>query len=144
MGLRWVASRLQCARMKRIVIIGCAALVLGIAAAGAYWFLMNDSSEAGGDATPATKEEKFAADGIILKDKPGLKKGGWYFEYGSGTPQVIPILFNSASTCAWRETSGLCKPSVFINGRKARIEGVNLEEGIGVTILTFTEPPPAK
>lgn len=127
----------------RIALAAGATLIL--LAAGAYWFFPSLFSAGAGDTPLAPQEEiNFSESGTVVKDKPGLKQGGWYFEYGSGTPKVVPILFSSISTCSWQEKSGRCKPSVFVNGRKARIDGVQLDAGVGVVRLTFTEPPPAR
>ncbi|MBI5456963.1 hypothetical protein HY969_04480 [Candidatus Kaiserbacteria bacterium] len=95
------------------------------------------------DAKEAKVRATFSADGVITKDKPDLRKGGWYFDYEKdGQMVTAPILFSEISVCAWLDSSGKCKPSTFIKGRKAHIEGMDLGEGaIGVVRLTWSEAP---
>ena len=124
----------------RYIVAGAIASILALGAAG-YWFYSYYWTTE--DAAASQTHVNFAGDGILIKNKPGLKQGGWYFEYAeSGSTYTIPIMFSEISMCAWQETAGRCNPSVFIEGRKAHIEGVDLDGAIGVVKLTFTEPAP--
>lgn len=129
--------------MKKYMVVGVGAFIFVVVVGFAYWVLNARTSDAPSEtnATAGTTTD-IVADGIIIKDKPGFKKGGWYFEYiKSGSVETIPIMFSSISMCSWKEASGRCKPSAFVNGRKAHIEGIDLSGSIGVVHLTFTEAP---
>lgn len=131
--------------MKYTYLAIVVAAVIIVAGAGAYWFYFRPVPETPKNSAPTAKVvANFSTDGTIVKDKPGFKEGAWYFEYESGKTETVHIVFSRISVCAWKETSGLCKPSVFVNGRKAHIEGTQLDNAIGVLKLTFTEPSPAK
>ena len=132
--------------MKYTYLAIVVAAVIIVAGAGAYWFFFRPIPETSNTSAPsATLEANFSGDGMIVKDKPGFKEGAWYFEYdNSGKTETVHIVFSRISVCTWKETSGLCKPSVFVNGRKAHVEGTRLDDAIGVLKLTFTEPSPVK
>ena len=126
--------------MKKYLIAGSVGVIV-LLAAGAYWFLYAASH----DSTKPTRiEKRYELQGTLTRGTADMKKGGWYFEYQDpdGT-HVIPILFSEISVCEWQTSSGRCKPSTFIEGRDAFIKGVDVDGAIGVTHLTFTEPPPA-
>lgn len=126
--------------MKYTYLAVVLAAVLIAAGVGAYWLFFASMSGAENNVPSSALKKDFSAEGVVVKDKPGFKEGAWYFEYSNaGTPETVHILFSKISTCAWKETSGPCKPSLFVNGRKARIEGIVLEDAIGVMRLTFTE-----
>ena len=126
----------------RTYIIGLILLVA--AAAGAwYWFAFKgtngDEMMPQQDASQVTAN--FLQEGNIVKNNPGLKVDTWYLQYErQGTSALSELAFDRDSTCAGRTASGECNPAIFINGRKAKVEGVTDGPIIHVQLLTFTQP----
>lgn len=121
---------------KRYLVALIVALVAVAIGGSAAFFLFGTASDSG-------TKILYEVDGRLVKDAPGHPKGGWYFEYDQlGTMYTIPLWFSDASMCAWQDSAGRCKPSVFVNGRAAHLEGIDIGEGrVGVTKLTFSESP---
>lgn len=116
-------------------------VVLVLVAAGAYLlFSRGFASGMTSEASPAP----VVIDGKLTRN--GVVDGPWRvasIEEGA-VSSTLELSFDENSICAYEERSGRCKPSVFIEGRGARVEGDFVGATLYVQRLTFTEPPPEK
>ena len=118
-----------------------ALLMIGVFVVGVARERQHARSSDGSHTSATTTAEDFIAEGTIVKNNPGLIPDVWYVFHGKvgKTGQTTQLSFDDTSVCSGASASGPCVPSIFIKGRKVRVEGTLTGSSVKVRHLTFSE-----